>query len=160
MLTFQSDLPAFAIGRRVNMEEWNTFTRTYEDDNDSDRLGFGVPVKSGTGKHTCVAITAADGQVVLGITEAMPNMPRPGDGYARYDNVPVCEYGVIAVAVTGNTTKDAAARWDTAAGKWTAAAESGTVVTIPGATFEETATAPGIAPVRWRRPNPSTSSVA
>lgn len=160
MLNFKQNLSPFAVGRRVNSEEWNTITRTAEFANDTDRLKFGVPVKEGTGKHTCVLITAADAQNVIGVTEAMPNLPRPGDGYARYDNVPVCESGVIAVEITGDTTKRTPARWDSAAGKWTAAAESATVVSIPGVEFEETATAPGVGPIRVRRPVPATTSVA
>lgn len=159
MLTFQENLTPFAVGRRVNSEEWNTITRTFETENDSDRLKFGVPVKKGTVKHSCVKITADGGENFIGVTEAMPNLPRPGDGYARYDNVPVCESGVIAVEVTGNTVERTPARWDTAAEKWTAAAQSATVVSVPGVEFEETATAPGVAPVRVRRPVPATTAV-
>lgn len=160
MLNFKSTLSAYSVGRRVNSEEWNAITRTFEAANDDVRLGFGVPVMPGTGKHSAVEIDATTGRVVLGITEAMPNLPRPGDGYARYDNVPICESGVIAVATEGNTTRGSQARWNTATKRWTGAAQSATVATIPGATFEETATAPGIAAIRYRRPNPSLSATA
>ena len=44
--------------------------------------------------------------------------------------------------------------------KWTAAAQSATVATVPGCTFEETATAPGVSPVRVRRPNPATIAMS
>jgi len=27
-IEFKEDLTAYAVGRRINMEEWNTFTRT------------------------------------------------------------------------------------------------------------------------------------
>ena len=158
MLNFKQSMAPFAVGRRVNMEEWNTITRTFEAADDESRLGFGVPVKEGVGKHTCVALTAA-AENFLGITEAVSVVPRAEDAFARYDNVPVCEFGVIAVAVDGDVTKGDVARWDTASSKWTAGAESATVVTIPGATFEETATAPGVIPVRLRRPNPATTAV-
>lgn len=160
MLTFKSDLSPYAVGRRVNMEEWNTITRTAELADDTARLKFGVPVKKGTVKHSCVAVTDAGSENFIGVTEAMPVLPRPGDGYARYDNVPVCESGVIAVEITGDTTERAPARWDTVALKWTAAAQSATVVSIPGVEFEETATAPGVGPIRVRRPVPATTTAS
>lgn len=155
MLNFKNTLSPYAVGHRVNMEEWNGITRTFEAANDDVRLGFGVPVMVGAGKHSIVEIDATTGRNLVGITEAMPNLPRPGDGYARYDNVPVCESGVIAVATEGNVTRGGTARWNTATKRWTNAAQSATVVTIPGATFEETATAPGVAAIRFRRANPA-----
>lgn len=160
MLNFKNDLSAYAIGRRTNSEEWNTITRTFEAADDDARLKFGAPAIVGTGKHSCVEAGAA-AAVFLGIVEAMPNLPRPGEGYARYDNVPLCDMtGGIAVEVEGNVTKGAQARWNTATRKWTAAAQSATVATIPGVTFEETATAPGVTPVRVRRPNPALTAVS
>ncbi len=159
MLNFKTDLSPFAVGRRVNSEEWNGITRTFEAADDDARLLFGAPAVAGTGEHSCLEATDAGGENFLGVVEAMPNLPRPGDSYARYDNVPICESGVIAVEVTGNTTKGAVARWDTAARKWTAAAQSGTVVSVPGCQFEETATAPGVAPIRVRRPVPAVTVV-
>jgi len=155
MLQFKDRLAPFAVGRRIDSEEWNAITRTYEAADGTVRLPFGSPVKAGTVKHSCVPTTATSSENFLGITEAMPNLPRLGDGYARYDNVPILEWGVIAVAVTGNVTAGAIARWDNTNKIWTAAAQSVSVVTIPGCTFEETATAPGITPVRLRRPNPA-----
>lgn len=149
-LTIRSDLSPYAVGKRVNSEEWNGFTRTCE----TATLGFGYPVKEGTGKHSCREL-AANGDKFIGITEATAVLPRPGDGYVQYDNVPVCEWGVIAVQVTGNVTKGAQARWDLSNHIWTAAAQSATVATVPGATFEETATAPGVTPIRLRRMGPS-----
>lgn len=156
MLNFKENLDPFMVGRRVNSEEWNTITRTMQAADDTVRLGFGVPVKSGTLNYTCLEITSTTGEQFLGITEAMPTLPRPGDaGYARYDEVPVCEEGVIAVPTEGNVTEGAPARWNTATKKWTAAAQSATVVTIPGVIFEIDATAPGVAPIRLRKTVPS-----
>lgn len=152
MLNFKENLSPFAVGRRVNSEEWNTLTRTAEFANDTDRLPFGAPVSAGVGKHSCIPYS---GYNFLGISEANLVLPRPGDGFARYDNVPINEFGVIAVEIAGDTVKGAAARWDSVGKKWTGAALSGTVFPVPGATFEETATAPGVGPVRLRRPNPA-----
>lgn len=153
-IQFRETIPAFAVGRRVNMEEWNTFTRTKEG---AGSLGFGVPVMPGTGDHTCVELDATTGRNVLGITEAALTLPRPGDNYQQYDNVGVCESGVIGVLLGANVTKGAQARWNTANKTWTGAAQSGTVVTIPGAQFEEAGSSGAVGAIRYRRPVPSLS---
>ncbi len=154
MVTYRNTIPAFAVGRRVNMEEWNTFTRTKEG---AALLGFGVPVMPGTGSHTAVELDATTGRNVLGITEACAVLPRPGDSYAQYDNVAICESGVIGVLLGANVTKGAPARWNTANKTWTGAAQSATVVSIPGAQFEEDGTNGNVGAVRYRRPVPSLS---
>lgn len=153
-LQFRENLPAFAVGRRVNMEEWNAFTRTKEG---TGTLGFGVPVMPGTGAHAVVELDATTGRNVLGITEASLVLPHPGDAYEQYDNVAVCESGVIGVLLGANVTLGAQARWNTVAKNWTGAAQSATVVTIPGAQFEEAGTSGNVGAVRYRRPVPSLS---
>lgn len=153
-ITFRNSIPAFAVGRRVNMEEWNAFTRTKEG---AAALGFGVPVMPGTGEHTCIELIATTGQNVLGITEASQVLPHTGDAYAQYDNVAICESGVIGVQLGANVTKGAQARWNTANKTWTGAAQSATVVTIPGAQFEEAGVSGAVGAVRYRRPVPSLS---
>lgn len=153
-IQFKENLAAFAVGRRVNMEEWNTITRTKEG---SGTLPFGVPVMPGTGPHTCVILDATNGRNVLGITEASQVLPHPGDAYAQYDNVAICEVGVIGVLLGADVTRGAQARWNTADGTWTGAAQSATVVTIPGAQFDEDGTSGSVGVVRYRRPVPSLS---
>jgi hypothetical protein len=153
-ILYRETLPAFAVGRRVNMEEWNTFTRTKEG---AATLGFGVPVMPGTDAHTVIELDATTGRNVLGITEASVVLPRTGDTYAQYDNVGVLESGVIGVLLGANVTKGAQARWDTAGKKWTGAAQSATVVTIPGAQFEEDGASGTVGALRYRRPVPSLS---
>lgn len=153
-IQFKENLAAFAVGRRVNMEEWNTITRTKEG---SGTLGFGVPVMPGTGPHTCVELSATNGQNVLGITEASQVLPHPGDAYQQYDSVAICEVGVIGVLLGANVTRGAQARWDTQNKAWTGANQSATVVTIPGAQFEEDGTSGSVGAVRYRRPVPSLS---
>ena len=147
-------LTAFAVGRRANMEEWNTITRTLEG---TTALGFGQPAVAGTGKHTVVPLSAT-GQSITGITEAEYTLPRPGDAYAQYDNVPVCEVGVIGVLLGANVTKNAQARFDITNKVWTGAAASGTVLTIPGAQFDEAGSSGQVGIVRYRRPVPSVSA--
>lgn len=153
-MQFKDTLDAFAVGRRANMEEWNAITRTKEGEGE---LGFGVPVKPGTGGHTCIEITAAGGENVLGITEASQVLPHTGDDYTQYDNVTVCEVGVIGVKLGADVTQGAQARWDTAGKAWTGAAQSATVVTIPGAQFDEDGANGSVGVVRYRRPVPSLS---
>ena len=153
-ITFANSMAPFAVGRRINMEECNTITRTKEG---SATLGFGVPVTVGTGPHTCIELPATNGQNVLGITEASQVLPHTGDAYNQYDNVAICEVGVIGVLLGADVTRGAAARWDTVAKAWTGAAQSATVVTIPGAQFEEDGVSGSVGAIRYRRPVPSVS---
>lgn len=151
-LNFKDVVDAFAVGRRVNMEEYNTLTRTAE-----GAIAFGIPVMAGSGDHGVLAIDATTGRNVLGISEASQVLPHTGDAYAQYDNVSVIESGVIGVLLDDAVVKGAAARFNTATGKWTDAAQSATVVTIPGAQFEYTGKAGEVGAVRYRRPVPSLS---
>lgn len=151
-MTFKTNIPAYAVGRRVSMEEYNTLTKTAE-----AAINFGVPVMPGSGADTCVVLDSTTGRNVLGITEATATLPRPGDAYAQYDNVTVCESGVIGVLLGANVTAGAQARFNTANGTWTGAAQSATVVTIPGAQFDEAGSSGSVGVVRYRRPVPSLS---
>jgi len=154
MVTYSSTIAPYAVGRRVNMEEWNGITRTKEG---AATLGFGVPVMPGTAAHTVIELDATTGRNVLGITEANLVLPRTGDAYAQYDNVGICESGVIGVLLGANVTVGAQARWNTVAKNWTGAAQSATVVTIPGAQFEAAGTSGNVGAIRYRRPVPSLS---
>lgn len=153
-IQYKERLSAYAVGRRVNMEEWNAFTCIKEG---AGTLGFGVPVMPGTATDSCVILDATTGRNVLGITEASQVLPHPGDAYNQYDNVAVCEVGVIGVLLGANVTRGAQARWNTANGTWTGAAQSATVVTIPGAQFDEAGSSGEVGVVRYRRPVPSLS---
>lgn len=156
--SYRDTIPAYSLGRRANMEEWNSITRTKEG---AGTLAFGVPVMPGTGAHTCIILDATTGRNVLGITEATVTLPAAAatlvDAYQQYDNVAICESGVIGVLLGANVTAGAQARFNTANGTWTGAAQSATVVTIPGAQFEEAGVSGAIGLVRYRRPVPSLS---
>lgn len=151
-IQFKEAIAAFQVGRRINMEEWNTITRTAE-----GAIGFGVPVRVGAGEHGCLALDATNGRNVLGITEASLVLPHTGDAFAQYDNVGICEVGVIGVELDDDVVKGAQARFNTATGKWTDAAQSATVVTVPGAQFEYSGTGGTVGAIRYRRPVPSVS---
>lgn len=153
-IQYKERLSAYAVGRRANMEEWNAITRTKEG---AGTLAFGVPAMPGTGPHTCIPLDATTGRNVLGITETSQVLPHPGDAYQQYDNVAICESGVIGVLLGADVTRGAVARFNTANGTWTGAAQSATVVTIPGAQFDEAGVSGEVGIVRYRRPVPSLS---
>lgn len=156
-IQYKESLVSYAVGRRGNMEEWNTITRTLEG---ATSLGFGKPAIMGVGDHTCLPLTAA-AQNVLGITEANLVLPRPGDEYDQYDNVAICEVGVIGVQLGADpVAKGAIARFDVTNQVWTDAAASATVLTIPGAQFETAGAANAVVLLRYRRPVPSLSAAA
>lgn len=154
-MEFKKEWGAYAVGRRANQEEWNTFTRVAE-----DTIGFGVPVTEGAERRG-VSGAITDEAVILGITEASQVLPHTGDNYVEYDNVGICEWGVIGVKLAGPATKGAAALYDTtvnATGWRSTGGTAANVFTIPGATFEEGGVAGDIVPVRYRRPNPSVTA--
>ena len=157
-ITYRNSIPAYALGRRANAEEWNTITST---NSGAAAIKFGVPVMPGSADHTCVALDATTGRNVLGITEASQvvaaGRATPADDYPQYENVAICETGVIGVLLDDDVVAGAAARWNTTTGAWTDAAQSATVVTIPGAQFDEAGKAGAIGIVRYRRPVPSLS---
>lgn len=153
-ITYKENLVKYAVGRRANMEEWNTITRT---NSGAAAIGFGVPVMPGTGEHSCIVLDATTGRNVLGITEASQVLPGVGDTYKQYDNVGICEVGVIGVLLGANVTLGAQARWNTANSTWTGAAQSVTVVTIPGAQFDAAGSSGEVGIIRYRRPVPSLS---
>jgi len=152
-LTFKTDITKYARGRRVNMEEWNSITRTAE-----AAIAFGVPVMPGSGANGVVTLTNDADKNILGISEASQVLPHTGDAYAQYDNVAICESGVIAVLLSKAVTKGAAARFKPSTGGWTDAAQGSDSVTVPGAQFEEDGASGAIGVVRYRRPVPSLSA--
>lgn len=153
---YRDTIPAYAQGRRANAEEWNGKSRTLAG---SANVGFGVPVREGTVDHTVLPLTEA-AQAVAGISEASVVLPHPGDQFEPGDTVPVCESGVIGVLLGANVTKDAQARFNVTNQTWTGATASATVLTIPGATFDESGVSGQVGVVRYRRPNPSVATGA
>lgn len=152
---YRDFIPAYAVGRRVNAEEWNGFSRTLAG---AANVPFGVPVINGTLEHTVLPLTAAS-QPIAGICEANLVLPHVGDNYVPFDTVAICESGVIGVLLGAAVTKGAQARFNVTAQAWTGAAASATVLTIPGATFDEAGASGEVGVVRYRKPtNPSLSA--
>lgn len=152
-LVFSETMTPFARGRRVNMEEWNTITRTFETGSNA-QLAFGVPVRRGANAKGCVAITTGSAEVI-GITEASQVLGHPGDYYLQYDSVAVCEVGVIGVVAGENVTAGAPAGYDSTAndgaGGWMVADTA--VSQIPGAVFETSGSQGEVVALRYRRPS-------
>lgn len=155
-ILYADDIAPYAVGRRINSEEWNGISRSLAG---SDEVGFGVPVIVGTDRHTVLPLTAA-AQNVAGITEANLVLGHPGDEYEPGDTVAVCESGVIGVLLGANVTQGAVARFNVTAQTWTGATASATVLTIPGATFEYAGSSGEVGAVRFRRPNPALATGA
>ena len=153
MLNFKTALAAFAVGRRANAEEWNATSHVLAD----ATLGFGVPAVAGTAAGTISALTAA-GQNILGITEAVAVLAHVGDNFVKYDTVPVCEQGVIGVMLDAAVAAGAQARFNTATNMWTSAAASASVLTVPGAQFDQAGASGAVGVVRFRRPVPCVSA--
>lgn len=152
-LTERERMLPYAVGRRANMEEWNTITCVSTQSAD---IAFGVPVVADGTSIGCKNLAAA-AENVLGITET--DLTLAGK-YTKTDNVAVCEVGVIGVELGADVTRGAQARFDVTAKKWTGANASATVLTIPGAQFDEAGASGSVGVVRYRRPVPSLSAGA
>lgn len=139
---------AYALGRRVNMEEWNGLTGLAEDTDDHP-IGFAQPVMDGTAGEQ-VKLYNGTG-VFRGIAEADVTLGQ--DTYPEGANVPVTESGVIAVMAGGTCTKRTPVYWIVASGTYTSTAGSNKL--IPNAEFDATVSSGSLVPVRLRRIPPA-----
>lgn len=139
------------VGRRANMEEWNTITRIAEEAG----IGFGVPVQRGTADDHIEPL-AADGNF-LGITEADQSLVDGQVGtaleYAEGVNVPVCEKGVIWVRAGGTVAAGGLVYFAASSSTYFGAAAGGRVL-VPGAEFDSSGSADSLVKVRLRRQTP------
>lgn len=150
--TYAENMPIGSLGRRVNMEEWNTITRTLEG---ATPLLFGAPVQRGAtagDAHGCAIFTTGD---FIGISEANVVLQHDvADRYEQYDSVAICESGVIWVnAGTGGATAGTPAYYIAASNTWTSTV--GSNLAVPGAEFDSTAAAGGLVKLRVRRAVPA-----
>ena len=140
----------YSLGRRVNMEEWNTLTGLAQ----VNTIGFGEPVQDGTAGEQVAPFTSGK---FRGITEADLSVNvATGDTAARFptgSNVPVCESGVIAVLAGGTCTKRTPVYYIAASRSYTSTAGSNTL--IPNAEFDATVASGQLVPVRLRRIPPA-----
>lgn len=151
-IQFKTTVAANAIGKIQNMEEWNATSGIA-----TGTIGFAVPVVAVGGVDNVAALTAA-GQNVLGISVMEQFLAHAGDNYLDEDIVTIAESAVIGVPLGAAVTKGAQARYNVTAGNWTGAAASATVLTIPGAQFDEAGASGTVGLVRFRRPVPCVSA--
>lgn len=150
--TYNENMAPGSLGRRVNMEEWNTITRTLEG---ATPLLFGAPVQAGVtagDAHGCAIFTTGK---FIGVSEANIVLGHDTpDRYEQYDSVAVCESGVIWVnAGTGGATARTQAYYIAASNSWTSTV--GTNLLVPGAEFDSSAAAGGLVKLRVRRGVPA-----
>lgn len=147
--TYTENMPVGSVGRRVNMEEWNTITRTLEG---ATPLKFAVPVQDGATEHTCVIFSTGD---FIGVSESNVVLGHDTpDQYEQYDSVAVCESGVMWVqAGVGGATRRSQAYFIAATGLWTSTAAGN--VAVPGAEFDSGGVAGDLVKLRIRRQVPA-----
>lgn len=134
------------VGRRANMEEWNTVTRLTT----AAGIGFGEPVQRGASADLIAPFTTGK---FLGITEADVTVVEGAPGAAAVFpagyNTPVCDMGVIWGKAVGTCTAGGFVYWNVAGKGYTDTAASNTLV--PNAEFDSAAAANGIVKIRLRR---------
>jgi len=127
--------PAFVVGMIANQESRNVFTKTA-----SANIAFGAPCQRNGDK---LASPLVSGGEFIGIAVMKHLITGQGDTFVQYDNVPIADEGVIPVLADAAITVGAALRWNTATGRYTTAAASGTVIDVPGAEADTAASGAG-----------------
>lgn len=136
--------PAGYPGMPADMSEWDASTKVA-----TAAIAFGAPVQR-NGNNGCDPLTTGE---YIGIAKAMHKTSGSvAETYDQYDNVPVANegsyYAIAGKAITAGT----AVNFDSATGRWTDAAVTGTVRSVPGAEAETAAAANGsLFIVRLRR---------
>lgn len=151
-ISFKKNVAAYANGKIQNMEEWNATTGVA-----SAAIEFGSPVIAADGYDGVSPVSAAS-QNVLGIAVMEQFLPHTGDEYHANDIVTIAEQAVIGVKLGADVTKGAQARYNVTNKNWSSASASATVLTIPGAQFDESGASGAIGLVRFRRPVPCVSA--
>jgi hypothetical protein len=137
--------PAGIPGMSANMENWNGITRTA-----SATIAFGAPAQR-NGDKGCAPLASGGEFIGIAIMHHVITGSN-ADSYAQYDNVPLADEGVYWGTADAAITVGAALNWNTATGRWTTAATSGTVIAVPGSEADSTASGAGaLFKVRLRR---------
>lgn len=129
--------PAAFVGMLGNMEQWNGLTRTA-----TASIDFGAPAQR-SGDDGCAPF--ASGGEFLGIVIGHHVITATNTtSYGQYDNVPLADQaGRIRVVADAAIAVGAPLRWNTATGRYTTAAASGTVLDVPGAEADTAAAGAG-----------------
>lgn len=127
--------PAGYPGMSADMREWDGGTKTASAD-----IAFGAAVQR-NGDNGCSPLTTGE---FIGLAKAMHTVTGNGDKYVAGDNVPVVDEGNWYVTAGKAIAAGAAVNFDSATGKWTDAAVSGTVRSTPNAEAETAASGDGV----------------
>lgn len=142
--TYGLSQPAFVVGMIANQESRNVFTKTA-----STNIAFGAPCQRNGDKLASPLVTGGE---FIGIAVLKHLITGQGDTFVQYDNVPIADEGVIPVLADAAIVAGAALRWNTATGRYTTAAASGTVIDVPGAEADTAASGAGaVFKMRLRR---------
>lgn len=138
-------MPAGVPGQLANMEEWNGLTRVA-----SATIAMGAPGQRNGDSQ--VAPLASGGEFIGVAVMHHVITATNADSYGQYDNVPLFDEGVFFALADAAITVGAALNFNTASGRYTTAATSGTVIAVPGAEADSAASGAGVIfKVRLRR---------
>jgi hypothetical protein len=132
--TYTQYQPEAVVGGLVNGENFNAIGKHIA----SADVAFGAPVQRGSGLQCA---TLASGGEFLGI--ARRKLTGTADRYLTTENVAIIDEGVIYVLADAAITAGPAVNFNTATGRFTQAATSGTVLAVPNAEADSSAAAAG-----------------
>lgn len=136
-----------AVGRRQNMEEWNTIT-CIANNVEANPIGFGVPVmRYNAGGPEAVRLYDGSG-VFRGLTEA--DVTLGAQTYPEGYSVPVMESGVIWVLAGATVEPGEPVAYDSSTGRYEPADTSSAIV-IPNAEFDSAGGDGDLVTIRLRR---------
>jgi hypothetical protein len=147
MPTVQANFPtrqdAYTVGQAVD-------SRYHSDSGPVETAGgipFAAPVMRGTQSDRGLALFAAGGGAFLGIAKLDHGVPSQSGQVNGYPANTIASYFTsgagVAVTADAAVAIDAVVRYNTATGRYTSAAASGTVLECTGWTFRTTGTAAG-----------------
>lgn len=142
--TYSANIRAAIAGARANMEPVDLISRTVQD---VAGVGFGKIVQQGTLDNGCTAdLTGMTAQTFLGITMLdRGTRPETPDKFAQYESARIMRKGVIWVQVGEAVTPASIPTVTLATGVIGDTAVGAGVVAIPGARFDTSASANGLA---------------
>lgn len=145
--TYSETIRPAVVGMIANQEPKTLISRTVEDE---DGIGFGIVVQQGTGDNGCTSdLTTMDASTYLGITVRERSVrPETPNIFAQYESARVMRKGVIWVMTDGAVNAGDAATVTLATGAIGVTPVGTGIVAIPGARFDSSTTAAGLAKLR------------
>lgn len=140
--TYSENMVAGKVGAIVNTEHHSAVSRTVEDAS----LAFGVPVARGLNDDGCKAWVAGDAFFGVSVRERSLDANSP-DAFPQYESARVMKSGVIWVQASLAVSAGDPVYVVNADGAWHNAADAARTV-IPGAEWDSSTTAAGLAKVR------------